>query len=174
MICNDPGKRVSASAALQHPSLWSDEVKLNFLCDVSDQLGKEKQQSFVYQKLESLPLKKLIFSPNKSGASLLSKKKKQDDTLDWSSSLDDMVLRNVEKFRRYDHTQVWDLLRLIQNIKSHYREYEQELQDAMKPLPGGIFVYFSHQFPNLFFQVYTIVKQNWSKKDVFQHYFPHK
>jgi serine/threonine protein kinase/outer membrane protein assembly factor BamB len=175
MICSKPEKRISARAALNHPCFWTDERKLNFLCDVSDQLGKEKQQDIVYRKLESL--KKIIFHSEKLYAILSPKKLTSllssstlNDNPEWHKVLDDAIVQNVQKFRKYDYTHVWDLLRLIRNIKSHFREYDQQLQDMMKPYPDGIFAYFSAKYPNLFYQVYITVEQHWKNKNIFQPY----
>lgn len=39
------------------------------------------------------------------------------------------------RYRRYDYTALRDLLRLVRNKRSHFRELPQALQRRMGPLP---------------------------------------
>eukprot|EP00761_Pharyngomonas_kirbyi_P010425 gb/GECH01010445.1/.p1 GENE.gb/GECH01010445.1/~~gb/GECH01010445.1/.p1 ORF type:complete len:1492 (+),score=302.25 gb/GECH01010445.1/:1-4476(+) len=155
MIATNPERRIHARDAKAHPYFWSEEEKLGFLGNVSDQLGKEKDKSIVYQKLEKQ--KKTLFC---------------GDTT-WAGRIDRVVLDNVERFRKYDHTSVVELLRLIRNIGNHYREYDAEMQKLMQPLPGGIIPYFtaSHRFPRIFIVMYSLVEKHWCDHDLFSRYF---
>lgn len=86
--------------------------------------------------------------------------------------IDECVMNNVKKFRNYDFGCMWDLLRLIRNIRGHYREYDEQVQELMKPLPSGIYVYFEKKFPGIFFLLYNIVKESeWRQNNIFESYF---
>ncbi|KAL0484956.1 serine/threonine-protein kinase/endoribonuclease [Acrasis kona] len=165
MLNPKPDKRPTASQVAIHPLFWSDEYKLSFLGDVSDQLGKEKNLSQVYHYLQSR--RRYIFS-RKIGGSLPQIVK--DDMLSWDVNLDPAVVDNCLQYRKYDYSHVWDLLRCIRNIRSHYREYNQQVQELMKPLPSGIFGYFDRMYPNMFQEVYEVACRDWSDKPVFQQY----
>lgn len=153
MIHHDPAKRPKASEVIQHPAFWSDSQRLAFLGDVSDQLGKEQMTSQVYHDLQ-----------NKAAEIW------KGET--WEKYIDTIVLQNVQSFRKYDHKKVWDLLRMMRNMKGHFREYDSQVQEMMQPLPQGIYRYFSSKFPSLFFVVYKTVRESdWIKLPVFQPYF---
>lgn len=53
------------------------------------------------------------------------------------------------KYRRYDFTSLKDLLRVIRNKHSHYRELPIYLQEKLGTVPEGFYFYFSERFPNL-------------------------
>uniref|UniRef100_A0A7S1KMS3 non-specific serine/threonine protein kinase n=1 Tax=Percolomonas cosmopolitus TaxID=63605 RepID=A0A7S1KMS3_9EUKA len=156
MIEPNPKKRYSIEQVMKHPYFWDDEKKLRFLCDVSDELGKEREGSVVFKELE--------------------KKKKQiagvtRKSTGWDSKLDAPLLNGVVKFRKYDFQRVWDLLRLIRNVRTHYREYDQSLKTLLAPYPEGVFLYFDRVFPQLFSVVFSSVSKYWRHREVFELYF---
>jgi serine/threonine-protein kinase/endoribonuclease IRE1 len=156
MLEPNSSKRISAKDALKHHYFWSDKRKLDFLCDVSDQLGKEKN-SEVGTKLE---LKKRHIYQS------------EDPWITWDKFLDEVIVKNLSKFRKYDYSSFCELLRCIRNIKSHYREYDEEFQKIFVKLPEGVFIYFGKIFPLLFHTVYKIIeKSEWKLNDIFQNYF---
>lgn len=153
MTHTDAAVRPKASEVLAHCAFWDDNKRLNFLCDVSDQLGKEQMTSVVYQVLQT-------------------KKPELWKGDSWDKMLDATVLQGVTSFRKYDFKKVWDLLRLLRNIKGHYREYDEKVQAAFHPLPQGIYRYFAKKFPTLFFVVFRLVRESdWPKMPIFQPYF---
>ena len=156
LIVADPTKRISASQLLKQCLFWDYSMKLHFLSDVSDQLGKEPE-NIVYKELQNAAEK--IFNGNKT----------------WETQIDDGVYQQIKSVRKYDYTRVWDVLRCIRNLKSHYREYQLQTTKILKcgcdKLPDGIFVYFDLEFPNLFPAVYELVKTHWSDRLQYKKYF---
>lgn len=156
LIVPDPTKRISAAQLLKQCLFWDYGLKLNFLSDVSDQLGKEPE-NIVYKLLQENAEK--IFNGNPT----------------WDTQIDDAVYQQIKSVRKYDYTRVWDVLRCIRNLKSHYREYMLQETKLMRcgceKLPDAIFVYFDLEFPNLFPVVYELVKEHWSDIPQFKKYF---
>ncbi|KAG2388076.1 hypothetical protein C9374_000926 [Naegleria lovaniensis] len=156
LIVPDPTKRISAAQLLKQCLFWDYGLKLNFLSDVSDQLGKEPE-NIVYKMLQENAEK--IFNGNPT----------------WDTQIDDVVYQQIKAVRKYDYTRVWDVLRCIRNLKSHYREYQLQetklLRCGCEKLPDAIFVYFDLEFPHLFPVVYELVKENWSDRAQFKKYF---
>lgn len=155
MIAYNSEDRLSIEQVQKHPYFWDDLQKVSFLCDVSDQLGKEKENSTVYKNLESR-FREITGIVNDSG---------------WDSKLCNVILEGVTKFRKYNYKKVWDLLRLIRNIRAHYREYDTPVKDLLLPYPEGIYTYFSKHFPYLFTIVYIEASQHWRGLDAFSSYF---
>lgn len=56
---------------------------------------------------------------------------------DWSSRLDEALLSNLGKYRKYNFASISDCLRVIRNKKHHYRDLPQEVQSMLGPLPQG-------------------------------------
>eukprot|EP01080_Neovahlkampfia_damariscottae_P005067 gene5067-8667_t len=147
MINLNPNERIKSNQILNHPTFWSDDEKLNFIQDLSDHLGKYKNSDILKELNEA----KLF---NENG---------------WNFDIDQCIIDNILKFRNYNYKNVSELIRLWRNIKSHYREYDQSVQDLLSPLPNGIFTYFSNKFPNLFLTSYYLVKKHC--KEEFKRYF---
>ena len=147
MINLNPNERIKSNQILNHPTFWSNDDKLNFIQDLSDHLGKYKNSELLIQ------LNKLKLF-NESG---------------WNLDIDQPIIDNILKFRNYNFKNLTELIRLWRNIKSHYREYDQSVQDLLSPLPNGIFFYFNQKFPLLFLNSYYLV-QKYCKNE-FKRYF---
>jgi serine/threonine-protein kinase/endoribonuclease IRE1 len=87
-----------------HPLFWTADVRLKFLCDVSDhvELDKESESPLV------IDLEALQYS--------------------WGEKLDESFRQNIEKYRKYNFGSVRDLLRVIRNKSNHFRELPLEIQ----------------------------------------------
>jgi serine/threonine-protein kinase/endoribonuclease IRE1 len=59
------------------------------------------------------------------------------------------VVCRAGKYRRYDFSSLRDLLRVIRNKHSHYRELPPDLQARIGPVPEGFLTYFASRFPQL-------------------------
>lgn len=57
----------------------------------------------------------------------------------WSDKLDEELLQNLGKYRKYNPTSLRDLLRVIRNKHNHFRELPEELQQRMGPIPEGFY-----------------------------------
>lgn len=55
----------------------------------------------------------------------------------WGVAMHPALIGNVGKYRRYDYTSLRDLLRLVRNKRSHYRELPPSLQRTLGPIPDG-------------------------------------
>jgi serine/threonine-protein kinase/endoribonuclease IRE1 len=53
------------------------------------------------------------------------------------------------KYRRYDFASLRDLLRVVRNKHSHFRELPPDLRARLGPLPDGFLEYFAARFPAL-------------------------
>lgn len=93
-----------------HPLFWSFDIRLKFLCDASDrvELEDKENQSPILEDLEEVSQLAL-------GGS-------------WADKLDAVFLQNLGKYRKYNYNSVRDLLRVIRNKSSHFRELPQEVQ----------------------------------------------
>ena len=97
-------RRPNVKAVRMHPLFWTPDVRLKFLCDVSDyvELDKESQSPLVTD-LEALQCS-------------------------WGEKLDESFRQNIEKYRKYNFCSVRDLLRVIRNKSNHFREMPLEIQ----------------------------------------------
>eukprot|EP00249_Psilotum_nudum_P010968 c22883_g1_i2 orf=134-2890(+) len=150
---SDPRKRPSAKEVLLHPLFWSPEKRLSFLRDASDRVELENrvQQSFVLDALEAV-------APVALGGA-------------WDEKLESTFLENLGHYRRYNFRCVRDLLRVIRNKSSHYRELPQDVQQLVGPMPEGYEAYFRNRFPSLLLEVYKILCCHCRGEIVFQPYF---
>ena len=60
----------------------------------------------------------------------------------WAAPLDSGLVNNLGRYRRYDYASLRDLLRVIRNKHSHFREMPGELQRKLGPIPDGFLRYF--------------------------------
>lgn len=167
MIAHKPELRLSCPKILAHPYFWSTEKKLFFLGDVSDQIGKEIAVGVTSEVARSLERRSpdIFRTSDENGVA----------AKEWKERLHASLLESIEKARRYDYTTIADLLRCIRNIRNHYREYPDEVQNLLSPLPNdGIFLYFTHQdrFPHLFMVVFEeVLRGKWHRLSNFRQYF---
>lgn len=52
------------------------------------------------------------------------------------------ALHSAGKYRRYNYASLRDLLRVIRNKHSHFREMPPDLQERLGPIPQGFLAYF--------------------------------
>ena len=148
MIQRSPAVRPTAQQICEHPFFWSDERRLTFLCDFSDRLEMETDQSEMAGK----------FLIVEQGAS-------QVVGTSWDRDLDDDLLSNVQRFRSYDPSSVRDLLRLIRNKHHHFDELPVALRRAIASESGGLLRYFEQRFPNLLIHCYRVCKGTLARDD---------
>jgi serine/threonine protein kinase len=136
MCCSDPSLRISADDAVSHPFFWTDEVKLQFLSDVSDRIEVEDEYSLV----------RLTFEYNA----------KHIVGNAWNERLHSGLIDNLGKYRKYHFGSVRDCMRVIRNKRNHYRELPIELQHELGDIPTGFLNYFCTRFPRLLLYVYAV------------------
>ncbi|KAH7664539.1 serine/threonine-protein kinase/endoribonuclease IRE1 protein [Dioscorea alata] len=149
----EPDKRPSAIGVLHHPFFWSSEMRLSFLRDVSDRVEQEERgsQSELLEALENV-------SPVAFGGK-------------WNDKLDSAFINDMGRYRKYNFEFTRDLLRVIRNKLSHYRELANDLQEILGPVPEGFDNYFSKRFPNLLIEVYKVISRYCRQEVCFQKYY---
>ena len=136
MLTHDPKKRPSAEEALQHPYLKSKEKQFNLLCGIGNEphVKKNDVNSDVVKDLTK-------------------------DKTDWRTRIDKDVLKylSYDKLKKilFKYTSSWtDCLRLIRNIKEHWKDYPRTEPEATKV--GNPQEFFLNLFPDLVLLVYKI------------------
>ena len=114
MLTQDPKKRTSAEEALQHPYLKSNEKLFNLLYGMGNEphVKKNDVNSDVVKELTK-------------------------DKTDWRTRMDSDVLNylSYDKLKKilFKYTSSWtDCLRLIRNIKEHWKDYARTEPEATK------------------------------------------
>jgi serine/threonine-protein kinase/endoribonuclease IRE1 len=156
MLAATPEKRPTVAAAMAHPLWWPSPRRLAFLIDVSDRVEGEDRSGdgTMYASLEAL-------SPGVVGAAG-----------SWAVPLDSGLISNLGKYRRYDFSSLRDLLRVVRNKHSHFRELPTELQARIGPIPDGFLNYFATRFPRLVVNCFYFALRWCSEEPVFTKYFP--
>lgn len=156
MLSHLPNQRPSVQAVMAHPLWWSPSRRLSFLIDVSDRVeGEDRaEDDTLYAALEALSTEVV----GSQGS--------------WASALDSGLLTNLGKYRRYDYGSVRDLLRVVRNKHSHFRDMPSELQARLGPIPDGFLAYFASRFPRLLVTCYYFGLQWCADEPVFAKYFP--
>lgn len=107
--------------AINHPLFWSPELRLLFLRDTSDRIEKTTETDLL-NALESI------------GHQAFGGK--------WREKLDDGLVADVGRYRKYNFESTRDLLRLIRNKSGHYRELPADLKVSYAaPLVAFALVY---------------------------------
>ena len=136
MLSHDSKDRPSAEEALQHPYLKSNEKQFSLLCGMGNELHVKKNDV------------------NSDVVKELSK-----DKTDWRTRIDKDVLKylSYDKLKKilFKYTSSWtDCLRLIRNIKEHWKDYPRTEPEATKV--GNPQEFFLNLFPDLVLLVYKI------------------
>lgn len=155
LLAQHPEKRPRVESVMSHPLWWASDQRLAFLIDVSDRIEGEDRAEDVtlYASLEAL-------SPEVVG--------KEGS---WAIKLDSGLIHNLGKYRRYDFASLRDLLRVIRNKHSHFREMPSELQERLGPIPDGFLSYFSLRFPRLLCMCFYFALHWCNEEHMFQKYF---
>jgi len=156
MLAAAPEQRPTVAAAMAHPLWWPAPRRLAFLIDVSDRVEGEDRSGdgTVYASLEAL-------SPGVVGTAG-----------SWAVPLDSGLISNLGKYRRYDFSSLRDLLRVVRNKHSHFRELPTELQQRIGPIPDGFLDYFATRFPRLLVNCFYFALRWCPEEPVFTKYFP--
>lgn len=148
-----PEFRLRAAEVYHHPLFWNPEFRLSFLKDASDRVELEDREpdSSVLKALESI------------GTVALGGK--------WDEKLDNILLNDVTRYRKYKYDSIRDLLRVIRNKSNHYRELPKEVQEVLGSVPTGFESYFSSRFPKLLMEVYKVLKPFCAEEEAFLKYY---
>lgn len=147
-----PDLRPTAVEVLHHPMFWNSETRLSFLRDVSDRVELEDREN-ASQLLEVLESRGRVAFGGK-----------------WDEKMDNAVINDIGRYRRYRFDSVRDLLRVIRNKLNHYRELSKEIQVILGSVPEGFDSYFSARFPKLLIEVYGVILAHCADEDIFEKY----
>ncbi|XP_073139920.1 serine/threonine-protein kinase/endoribonuclease IRE1a-like isoform X2 [Henckelia pumila] len=147
-----PDLRPTAVEVLRHPMFWNSETRLSFLRDVSDRVELEDREN-TSQLLEALESRGKVAFGSK-----------------WDEKMDNSVVNDIGRYRRYKFDSVRDLLRVIRNKLNHYRELSKEIQVILGSVPEGFDFYFSARFPKLLIEVYGVILAHCADEEIFQKY----
>ena len=156
MLSLDPSKRPTIEQILQHPLWWSAHDKLAFLVDVSDKVEIEdrSRDHSIFLSLEAM-------SPLVLGGSGKT----------WVERFDEKFVENLGKYRKYDYQSLRDLLRVIRNKHSHYRELPGSLQLRLGRIPDDFLDYFESRFPTIVTSCFYFALKWFPHDPVFAKYF---
>ncbi|KZV40844.1 hypothetical protein F511_29196, partial [Dorcoceras hygrometricum] len=147
-----PDLRPTAVEILHHPIFWNSETRLSFLRDVSDRVELEDREN-ASQLLEELESRGRVAFGGK-----------------WDEKMDNAIINDIGRYRRYKFDSVRDLLRVIRNKLNHYRELSKEIQVILGSVPEGFDFYFSTRFPKLLIEVYGVIIVHCADEEIFQKY----
>ncbi|KAL4433623.1 hypothetical protein ABPG75_000064 [Micractinium tetrahymenae] len=152
----DPDRRPPMHSIMTHPLWWPGPQRLAFLIAVSDRVeGEDRAEDrTMYQALECCAQDAI--GPGGS----------------WAAAMDSGLVNNLGKYRKYSYSSLGDLLRVIRNKHSHFRELPLELQKKVGPLPDGFLAYFAGRYPGLLMTCYYFALKWCAQEPVFQPYFP--
>ncbi|XP_068645772.1 serine/threonine-protein kinase/endoribonuclease IRE1a-like isoform X2 [Aristolochia californica] len=148
-----PKQRLKAKEVLSHPLFWNSEIRLSFLRDASDRVESEDKEG------DSKILKELeIVAPVIFGGS-------------WGDKLETRFIDDLGRYRKYKPGSVRDLLRVIRNKLSHYRDLQADVKELLGSLPVGFDGYFTIRFPKLLIEVYKVIHKYCKEEECFLKYF---
>eukprot|EP01083_Nonionella_stella_P052889 140167_1 len=151
MVALDLGERFTIRDALAHPFFWEDEMKLQFLIDVSDRIETDRPDSEVRITMESRSSR--IIGNH------------------WGALIDPELISNVGQYRKYNFGSIRDCLRVIRNKRNHYRELPPEVQAMVGSLPGGFLRYFTSRFPRLLLYAFAVMGSLCGDEPALRKYF---
>lgn len=153
MIQHDPDKRPDIKQCLHHPFFWSPHKVISFLVSASDYLEFEKPTSPLNVEMDS-HIEEVV---GISG--------------DWWSKIDQVLIDNIGRYRKYNGKSIRDLLRVIRNKFNHYRDLSVEEQTCLGPLSEGFLNYFTSKFPKLLITTFMFVQKNLRNEPYFKQFF---
>ncbi|KAM7260337.1 hypothetical protein ACFE04_016078 [Oxalis oulophora] len=150
LLDHNPDNRLKAQNVLNHPLFWSSEKRLTFLRDASDRVELEDRESHseILNALENIAPVAL------NGGK-------------WDEKMEPAFINNIGRYRRYKYDSVRDLLRVIRNKLSHYRELPPEIQELLGPIHEGFDSYFASRFPKLLIEVYKVLYEYCKEEQIF-------
>ncbi|KAH9860397.1 hypothetical protein J1614_011728 [Plenodomus biglobosus] len=141
MLKTRPEDRPTAIQVMNHPFFWSDEKRLNFLCDCSDHWEREPRD----------PPSEMLSMLEYYSSQVLDQKR------NFLAKLDHSFINSLGKQRKYTGDRMLDLLRALRNKKNHYEDMDEAVKAKVGPLPSGYLRYWTVRFPRLLMSCYECV-----------------
>ncbi|KAL3720651.1 hypothetical protein ACJRO7_005467 [Eucalyptus globulus] len=149
----NPNLRPKALEVLHHPLFWDSKKRLSFHREISDWVQPKARGGTdpdLLEKLESIAQR--VFDK------------------EWNGKIDCEFIKHMRKFKAYEFKKVTDLLRIVRNTFSHYRELPPEIQEIVGTSPEDLDSYFTRRFPKLLIETYRFVSMC-GEDDRFPEYF---
>lgn len=137
MLNHEQEHRPTSQQILHHPFFWNDQRRLDFFTDLSDLIETDSTDPGIIAAME-------IDCPLVIGSG-------------WGESLDQGLLEELGRFRKYDFRCIKDLLRVMRNKRHHFNELSMEMKNLMGTLPSGFVQYFESKFPYLLMHCVKVV-----------------
>mmetsp|Transcript_7719 Transcript_7719/g.21964 ORF Transcript_7719/g.21964 Transcript_7719/m.21964 type:complete len:1257 (+) Transcript_7719:192-3962(+) len=154
-----PEERPTMQAVLAHPAWWPAERQVSFLVDLSDRVELEDR--------ELAPSERAFINSLETVAKIAI-----EGTGDWADMVDQLLLDNLGRFRKYNTRSLRDLLRVVRNKNNHFREMPPSVQELMGPPPQGFLYYFTSRFPRLFLTCWLWALHRCPSDPPLDKYFP--
>ena len=140
LLARDPSKRSPIKYLHQHPFLWSENKKIEFLKAIGDQ-----PEAFNPTNFPNSPLEKGLQNTN-SG--------KEIKDVSWNRTIGSLYEEMIKawKQKKYRTDKVIDLIRFIRNSYAHKQERSLQFQ---RDLDGNIFL---RKFPSLVLDTFSVVQ----------------
>ena len=141
LLAKDPLRRPPANSLNQHPFLWSEGKKIEFLKAVGDQREAEKPAEYRNSELEQCLQKTPI------GIKVGQKS--------WNEAVEDLFeeMTKAWKQKNYRTDKVIDLIRFIRNAYAHRQERSAECQENLE---NNIFL---RKYPSLVLDTFGVVQK---------------
>ena len=150
MLDKRPEGRPSARQLCKHPFFWTSQRRLDFLVELSDFLEHEQADAPIVIAVET------------NAAAVVGR--------NWDRRLDQALLEDMGKYRKYDTCSVRDCLRVIRNKRNHFNELTESMREIMAPMPSGFLSYFESRFPLLFMHCIKVACRFLSEDKKFREY----
>ena len=154
MLKHDPNDRISTFSVLKHPYFWTNDVKLLFLCELSDHMEHEKVRQSEFSTTTTTTTT-TTSSPDLDA--LQSYSHEVIPRGDFLKALPQKFKDSLGKQRSYTGSRMLDLLRALRNKKNHFNDLDPELKASIEALPGGYFQFWAQRFPSLLICCHCLV-----------------
>jgi serine/threonine-protein kinase/endoribonuclease IRE1 len=156
MIAFNYEHRPSGKEVLSHIIFWDHDKKLRLIMDLSDHLEFLQTSHPTVRGIEKLSREFKVLEKCKN---------------DWSSQLDDVLLSELNKYRKYNLSSISDLMRFIRNKRNHFRDLPKEGQALLSKSSEKFLRYFTLKFKKLTILCFVYVRNNLQNEDLFKSYF---
>ena len=89
----------------------------------------------------------------------------------WPRQIDQCLVADMKKYRKYDPTLLSDLLRFIRNKKNHFRELPDDVKALLGETNETFMTYFLTKFPRLMIAVDEFARSKLIDDPIFSQYY---
>jgi len=157
MLHHNPRQRPDTTTILRHPYFWDAALKLDFLCEVSDNYEAVKNSvSNIHDP--NAPRTAAEEDALEELAALEALAPNVISGRDFLKALPRSFINEMGKQRKYSGHKVIDLLRVIRNKKNHMKDLPEDVKDMMMGgTPEGYFVFWAKRFPSLLMNCHCVI-----------------